>query len=213
MRLLALPLVIVALLAGFWLFASPIAHGFADVTGVPSYWSSIAWGAVWFALAAIALVTLRKRRPALGMPLAAGFGLTVALVGGVFGWTTVTDDVADDDVSFADGAPLVARGEFTGIGHNARGTARIVVLPGGERRLVFTDFDVDRAPDLRVYMAADRVDDDVGDYEELDKLKGNVGDQYYKLPDSLDLGRYGHVVIWCKAFDVGVAQAPLEGRT
>ena len=227
MRLLALTLVIVALLAGFWLFASPVAHGFADVTGVPTYWSSIAWGAVWFALAAIALMKLRKHRPVLGLPLAAGFLLTVALVGGVFGWTTLTDDVADDDVSFADdalpaaggataaGPPrplLVARGDFTGIDHSARGIARIVVLPDGERRLVFTEFDVERAPDLRVYMAADRVDGDVGDYEELDRLKGNVGDQYYKLPDSLDLGRYGHVVIWCKAFDTGVAQAPLDGR-
>ncbi len=228
MRLLATPLVIVALLAGFWLFASPLAHAFADLTGAREYWSSIAGGALWFVVAAIALGKLRKERPALRLPVLAGFLLAVAFVGGVFAWTTFTDDRVDDDVSFAadalpaaggasaEGPPrplLVAQGEFTGIDHSARGTARIVALGAGDRRLVFTEFDVERAPDLRVYMAVDRVDGDVGDYVELDRLKGNVGDQYYRLPKSLDLGRYGHVVIWCKAFDTGVAQAPLDGRT
>jgi hypothetical protein len=233
MRLLALPLVIAGLLAGLWLFASPVSRAFADATGVPAYWSSIAWAVLWFVAASVVLGKLRKERPGLGLPLRGGFLLTVAVVGGVFAWTSLTDDKAGDDVSFArDAVPpaaaaesarepdaqaqrprnvLVSAGEFSGIDHSARGRARVVRLTSGDRRLVFTEFDVERAPDLRVYMAVDRVTGDVGEYRELGKLKGNVGDQYYELPKSLDLGRFKHVVIWCKAFDVGVAQAPLAG--
>jgi len=51
---------------------------------------------------------------------------------------------------------------------------------------------------------------DVPDYESLGRLKGNVGDQQYDVPRDLDLGEYTHVVIWCRAFSAGIAQAPLE---
>jgi hypothetical protein len=104
---------------------------------------------------------------------------------------------------------VLSSGTFSGIDHTAEGRARIVRLANGDVRLVFTEFDVERAPDLRVYLAEDEVTGDIGPYKEIDKLKGNVGDQFYKLPKSIDLDRYRHVVIWCKAFDVGVAQAPL----
>jgi hypothetical protein len=225
MKLIAFLAAIAALLAGLWVFASPLSRTFADTTGVPAYWSSIGWAVVWFVLASVVLGKLRKERPQFRLPLRASFLLTVAVVGGVFAWTSLTDDKASDDVSFAAGAVpasqappsaeqparnvVLSSGTFSGIDHSARGRARIVRLAGGERRLVFTDFDVERAPDLRVYMAVDAVDGDIGEFRELDRLKGNVGDQYYALPKALDLDRYRHVVIWCKAFDVGVAQAAL----
>jgi hypothetical protein len=228
MKLLAFAAAIVGLLVGLWLFASPVSRAFADATGVPAYWSSIAFAVAWFIAASIVLGKLRKERPEFGLPLRVAFLLTVAAVGGVFAWTSLTDDKADDDVSFAEAAVpasqmpevrtpeatkrnvVLSSGTFSGIDHTAEGRARIVQLASGERRLVFTKFDVERAPDLRVYLAEDEVSGDIGPYRELDKLKGNVGDQYYELPGSLDLDRYRHVVIWCKAFDVGVAQAPLE---
>ena len=228
MRFIAFLVALAVFVAGVWLFGSPLSRAFADATDVPSTYSSIAFIGAWFLIGAIGLLVVRRRRPPLVLPAAVALGLTVAAVSVLFGYTHLVDDKADDDVSFADEALpaaggataegparplLVAEGQFSGIDHSASGRARIVALPDGERRLVFTEFDVERAPDLRVYMAADRVDGDVGDYEELDKLKGNVGDQYYVLPKSLDLSRYQHVVIWCKAFDVGVAQAPLEGRS
>src|SRR5215213_6253918 len=228
-QVVALAAAVAALLAGLWLFASPVSRAFADATGVPAYWSSIGFAVLWFVAASIALGKLRKERPDLRLPLRVAFLLTVAAVGGVFAWTSLTDDKADDDVSFADEAvpaskmPEVATperrkrnvvlstGTFSGIDHSAQGKARIVRLANGKHRLVFTEFDVERAPDLRVYLAEDEVTGDIGPYREIDKLKGNVGDQYYELPRSIDLGRYRHVVIWCKAFDVGVAQAALIG--
>jgi hypothetical protein len=224
-KLLAFLAAIVALLAGLWVFASPLSRTFADATGVPAYWSSIGWAVVWFVLASVVLGKLRKERPRYRLPLRASFLLTVAVVGGVFAWTSLTDDKASDDVSFAaDAVPasrepasagkprrtvVLSSGTFSGIDHSAMGRARIVRLASGDRRLVLTDFDVERAPDLRVYMAVDAVDGPIGEFRELDRLKGNVGDQYYDLPKALDLDRFRHVVIWCKAFDVGVAQAPL----
>jgi hypothetical protein len=227
LQIVALAAAIAVLLAGLWLFASPVSRAFADATGVPAYWSSIGFAVAWFIGASIALGKLRKERPEFRLPLRIAFLLTVAAVGGVFAWTSLTDDKADDDVSFAEEAVpasqmpevrtpeapkrnvILSSGTFSGIDHSAEGKARIVRLASGEHRLVFTDFDVERAPDLRVYLAEDEVTGDIGPYKEIDKLKGNVGDQYYKLPASLDLDRYRHVVIWCKAFDVGVAQAPL----
>src|SRR5215208_843702 len=227
LQVVALAATIAVLLIGLWVFASPVSRAFADLTGVPAYWSSIGFAVAWFIAASVALGKLRKERPEFRLPLRIAFLLTVAAVGGIFAVTSLTDDEADDDVSFAEQAVPASRmpevrtpeapkrnvvlssGEFSGIDHSAKGKARIVRLASGERRLVFTEFDVERAPDLRVYVAEDEVRGDIGPYRELDKLKGNVGDQYYKLPASLDLDRYKHVVIWCKAFDVGVAQAPL----
>jgi Electron transfer DM13 len=228
LQILALAVAIAGLLAGLWLFASPVSRAFADATGLPAYWSSIGFAVAWFIAASIVLGKLRKERPEFRLPLRVAFLLTVAAVGGVFAWTSLTDDKADDDVSFAEEAVpasqmpevktpeapkrnvVLSSGTFSGIDHTAEGRARIVRLASGDHRLVFTEFDVERAPDLRVYLAEDEVTGDIGPYRELDKLKGNVGDQYYELPKGIDLDRYRHVVIWCKAFDVGVAQAPLE---
>ena len=234
LQVIALAVTVAGLLAGLWVFASPVSRAFADATGLPAYWSSIGFAVAWFIAASIILGKLRKERPEFRLPLRIAFLLTVAAVGGIFAWTSLTDDKADDDVSFAEEAVpasqmpkpstpdapaqeqpkrnvVLSTGTFSGIDHSAEGRARIVQLANGERRLVFTEFDVERAPDLRVYLAEDAVTGDIGPYTELDKLKGNVGDQFYKIDDSIDLDRYRHVVIWCKAFDVGVAQAPLEG--
>jgi hypothetical protein len=46
-------------------------------------------------------------------------------------------------------------------------------------------------------------------FVELGPLKGNIGDQNYELPASVDLERYRAVTIWCKRFSVNFATAPL----
>jgi hypothetical protein len=51
---------------------------------------------------------------------------------------------------------------------------------------------------------------ELGDFEDLDALKGNVGDQQYTLPRGLDLGRHSTVVVWCRAFSVAFTSARLE---
>jgi hypothetical protein len=46
-------------------------------------------------------------------------------------------------------------------------------------------------------------------FVEIAPLKGNIGDQNYELPASVDLERFRAVTIWCKRFSVNFATAPL----
>ena len=77
--------------------------------------------------------------------------------------------------------------------------------------LTLTDFDVDNGPDLRVYLVAGpaRSEGEVDEFVDLGALKGNRGDQQYEIPDGVDVGRYATAVIWCRAFSVLFARAPL----
>ena len=88
----------------------------------------------------------------------------------------------------------------------------MVDLAAGGRKLTFTDFETDNGPDLRVYLVRGAVqsDGDVDDVVDLGRLKGNVGNQQYAIPEGTDLTAYSTVVIWCRAFSVSFAQAELR---
>lgn len=91
--------------------------------------------------------------------------------------------------------------------HKGSGTATMYALPGGSKLVRFEDFRTTNGPALVVYLAkhpspssADDVID--GGYIDLGKLKGNVGNQNYDIPEGIDVSEYGSVVIWCELFDV-----------
>src|SRR6266545_4802355 len=69
-------------------------------------------------------------------------------------------------------------------------------------------------PDLHVYLSEVPAGGDARAYGErfvdLGKLKGNKGNQNYRLPVNVDLSRYRSAVIWCKRFTVGFGVAPLS---
>ena len=71
--------------------------------------------------------------------------------------------------------------------------------------LRFEDFSVTNGPDLRVILVGTD-----GSHYELDKLKGNIGNQNYTIPDDLDLGDYEAVLIYCKPFSVVFSTADLS---
>ena len=114
-------------------------------------------------------------------------------------------------------ATVLATGRFHGVAHQSMGTAAIHRLADGRRVLRFTDFETSNGPDVHVYLVAA---DDAADsatvtragFVELGQLKGNIGDQNYELPASIDLGRYRAVTIWCKRFSVNFATAPLASH-
>jgi hypothetical protein len=84
---------------------------------------------------------------------------------------------------------------------------------GSEGRvLTLTNFATAAGPDLRVYVVAGPASDEsqVEDFVDLGGLKGNIGNQEYTLPADLNRHRYRTVVIWCRAFTVLFARAPLE---
>ncbi|BCL13900.1 DM13 domain-containing protein [Micromonospora sagamiensis] len=121
--------------------------------------------------------------------------------------------------SAAPAGPVVVRqGSFVTHEHETSGRARIVRLPDGAYRLELVGLDTSNGPDLRVWLtdrpvrtgvAAWRVFDD-GRWVELGRLKGNRGDQAYRIPAGTDLTGLTSVSVWCKRFAVSFGAAPLD---
>lgn len=108
----------------------------------------------------------------------------------------------------------LASGQFHGVAHETKGTATIYRVADGKRVLRLANFETSNGPDVRVLLvaASDATDNDAvknGQPIELGKLKGNVGDQNYDVPDSVDLVKYSAVTIWCNRFSVNFGTAPL----
>lgn len=111
----------------------------------------------------------------------------------------------------------LASGSFHKVAHEAKGTATIHQLPGGQQTLRLTNFETSNGPDLRLYLVAaeDAADSDTvkrAGFIELGALKGNIGDQNYDVPAGTDLSKYKSVTVWCRRFGVNFATAPLMGR-
>ena len=99
--------------------------------------------------------------------------------------------------------------------HKGSGQALIYDLPDGSQVLRFEDLEVTNGPDLRVILttvADPESSEDVhaAGYVELDKLKGNVGNQNYPIPAGADVDSFKSVVIYCKPFRVVFAVANLS---
>ena len=99
--------------------------------------------------------------------------------------------------------------------HKGEGSATLYTLPDGSNVLRLEDFRVTNGPDLRVILAShpdpmSRGNVHSGEYVELGKLKGNIGNQNYTLPDGLSPDDYNSVIIYCKPFQVLFSVAPLS---
>ena len=211
--------VIVIVVAGIWVSGGLITNDFG---------LAMALTAGWMALAAVACLAIGWRRPALRVPVIGAYLLTAAVAGVYLGRSTLFDDEVHERVvrvspppaseGAGDGAAaerprnvLLGRGSFEPVAHPARGTATTIRTASGRRVLTLTNFEVDNGPDLRVYLVAGpaRDESEVDDFEDLGALKGNKGNQQYELPRELALERYTTVVVWCRAFSVNFARAPL----
>ena len=108
---------------------------------------------------------------------------------------------------------VVAQGEFVGVaGHQGAGTAFVVRLPDGSAVLRLEEFSVTDGPDLYVYLvsgAEPASSADFGEYVDLGLLESNEGNQEYAIPGEADLDDYQSAVIFCLAYDVLFASAPL----
>ena len=151
-------------------------------------------------------------------------GLAVVVVAG--GWyafrperlfvdTTVNESLGAVTAAATEAAPAtLATGMFHSNAHETKGTASVLDVGGGRRVLRLTDFATSNGPDVRVYLvAAGDVQDDAtvktAGFVELGLMKGNMGDQNYEIPASIDLDQYRTVTIWCKRFSVNFGSAPL----
>ena len=153
-------------------------------------------------------------------------GLGIVVVAG--GWyafrperlfvnTTVNESLGAVTATAAastDAPTTLAAGMFHSNAHETKGTATVLDLGGGRRVLRLTDFATSNGPDVRVYLvAAADVQDDAtvktAGFVELGPMKGNIGDQNYDIPSTVDLASYRTVTIWCKRFSVNFGSAPL----
>jgi hypothetical protein len=91
-----------------------------------------------------------------------------------------------------------------------RGTATIVRLADRRTFLTLTSFSTSPGPDLRVRLASSRtLDGGASGAVDLGALKGNRGDQQYRIPPGVSL-RGRAVVIWCRAFSARFGSATLR---
>lgn len=114
-------------------------------------------------------------------------------------------------------AAAVATGEFApaSSSYSSSGTATIYELPDGSHILRFEDFEVTNGPDLRVYLTPDPNPSGRDGVEqdgavELDRLKGNRGNQNYAVPAGVDVTTQMAVVVYCQPFHVTFAIAVLD---
>jgi len=204
--------VVVLVIAGIWVSGGLITNDFG---------LAMALTVVWMGVAGAGCLLLAWRRPGLRVAVLGAYLLTAVVVGVYLGRSTLIDDEVNERVvrvtppSTAGERPqnvLLARGSFEPVAHSASGTATTIRRAAGGNVLTLTNFEVDNGPDLRVYLVAGaaRDESEVDDFKDLGALKGNKGDQQYDIPRGLDLGRYSTVVVWCRAFSVNFARAPLE---
>lgn len=142
------------------------------------------------------------------------------LFGMVF-WYTASplwiDNVVSEELAVADSSDVVATGSFVDADalHKGSGMVTVINRAGGSNEIQFTDFQVTNGPDLEVWLTAHpnpTSSDDVkgAAWLSLGRLKGNIGDQAYRIPDGTNLDDYKAVVIWCEQFGVLFSPAVLS---
>jgi hypothetical protein len=99
--------------------------------------------------------------------------------------------------------------------HRGSGTATVLETGGGAHLVRLTDFEVTNGPDLEVWLVADPDPANsaavkASTWVSLGRLKGNIGDQTYQVPEDTDINAYKSVVIWCEQFGVLFSPAALS---
>jgi len=153
-----------------------------------------------------------------------GVGFAAALLGG---WAVFRPELLFVNRAVSEGFPPAPQsaaagsqtpkplflGQFKGYAHPTDGTASIYRIES-KRILRLTNFRTSNGPDVHIYLIAapdapDNATVKNAAFVDLGTMKGNIGNQNYDVPDSVDLGKYRAVTIWCKRFDVNFGTAPL----
>jgi hypothetical protein len=221
LRLLAVPVTVAVVLVGIWLAGGVITNDFT---------LAMVLTVAWMGVAGLIALGIAFRSRDFRWPVLGAYAVTAAAIGIYLGSSTLMDNTVDEKVATAiPAAPadqssgqgaesaaeprnvLLAAGGFEPVRHAAKGKANAIDLAEGGRVLTLTNFEVDNGPDLRVYLVAGpaTTEDEVDKFVDLGGLKGNRGNQQYTIPANVDLKRYSTVVIWCRAFSVLFARAPL----
>jgi len=158
------------------------------------------------------------RRPSVLIPVAVIAVTALALGLYLFQpWRLITNVSVDEALPAPTESTVVAEGSFISHEHGTTGTAQVLELRDGSRVLRLTGLDTSNGPDLKVWLSDAPVIDgpdgwfvfDDGAYIDLGSLKGNQGNQNYRLPPDVDLTELTSVSIWCDRFNVSFGAAEL----
>lgn len=196
MKHIAIVLAVIVLLAGGWFFVSPL---FIDQAVNEEFDFVLASGGVDMEM--VMSMPEEKRQSMMNEIMDAA--------------ARSPDTAATDEMP--SGAPVVvAQGQFVDADavHKGSGTATLYRVPDGRHVIRFENFRTTNGPALAVYLAKHSsptraADVSDGGYVSLGKLKGNVGNQNYDIPENVDISEYGSVVIWCELFGVLFSPASL----
>lgn len=122
---------------------------------------------------------------------------------------TVSTSPEDNMTGKPDMMELGIAGTFVGVGdgiHDAEGAARVIPIASGNV-LRLEGFKSTNGPDLYVYLSTGN---DALDFVSLGRLKANIGNQNYDIPEGTDLSKYDTVLIWCQQFSVLFGSAKLQ---
>lgn len=99
-------------------------------------------------------------------------------------------------------------GSFAAVGKEKVTGGFHVDAENGKQVLRFTpDFSLGKAPDPYVVLSRTASVDQQSLY--LGRVKSFSGVATFAIPEGTDLASFSHVVIWCKKFNVALADAPL----
>ena len=133
-------------------------------------------------------------------------GISITFASPLFYDTEINESIPStmikENTMIKEDIPKSYEGVFVGVHdgiHNAEGQSKVIFLDDGREILRLEDFKSTNGPDLYVYLSTDT---DATDIVTLGKLKANVGNQNYEIPDGTDLNKYNKVLIWCKSFSV-----------
>lgn len=114
----------------------------------------------------------------------------------------------------APGAVVLARGSLYNIDKTGTGTLTIYRLADGSRALRLDNFYVTPSPELEVRLSPLKEPKSSPEYiaspsELITTLDVTTGSVNIAIPDSIDLTKYGSVVIWCQPVDSAYAAVTL----
>jgi len=122
---------------------------------------------------------------------------------------TMSHDKMAMDHGMMDQGTMAPHGMFAGDhDHAVSGGYRIVDQDGKQTLTLADDFSLDKAPDPYVVLSADEMGSGAHTLN-LGKLKKFKGASSFAIPAGTDLKAFGHVLIWCKKYNVTLGKADL----
>lgn len=125
--------------------------------------------------------------------------------------TMPNSDIQDSSMNTEENVLL--QGEFRGADAFHKGSGSATVYQVGKKRILrLENFSVTNGPALSVYLTRAENGDTTKGFKTLGKLKGNIGNQNYEIPDDLNLDEFKSVLIYCVPFKVKFAIADLAAE-